>query len=194
MSTAKQDILAAASRLFLAGGIAALSVRAIAKEAGVSTIGIYSHFSGKQGILDMLYIEGFKLVAAAMNVDASDLSPRDAVIKGVEGYLHMAVTHEAHYRLIFGENEERYTPSEDASAAAKSTFQHLVDRCSRLLPANARAELAQSTALEIWAFVHGYVSLRHHAIAATMSTEKWNAMATKALTTHIDAVITSHSK
>ncbi len=194
MSTAKQDILAAASRLFLAGGIAALSVRAIAKEAGVSTIGIYSHFSGKQGILDMLYIEGFELVAAAMNVDASDLSPRDAVIKGVEGYLHMAVTHEAHYRLIFGENEERYTPSEDASAAAKSTFQHLVDRCSRLLPANASAELAQSTALEIWAFVHGYVSLRHHAIAATMSTEKWNAMATKALTTHIDAIIASHSK
>ena len=39
----KSKILYAASALFLEGGLAALSVRAISKKAGLSTIGIYSH-------------------------------------------------------------------------------------------------------------------------------------------------------
>ena len=59
-AAAKGRILAAASELFLEGGVRALSVRAMANRAGVSTIGIYSHFNGKQGILDALYIEGFE--------------------------------------------------------------------------------------------------------------------------------------
>jgi len=66
MNDARKNILAAASSLFLKGGVPSLSVRAIAREAGISTIGIYSHFNGKQGILDALYIEGFNLVYDAM--------------------------------------------------------------------------------------------------------------------------------
>ena len=56
MKNSKERILLAASKLFLNGGISALSVRAIARESNLSTIGIYSHFNGKQGILDALYI------------------------------------------------------------------------------------------------------------------------------------------
>ena len=63
---ARTKILNAASELFLEGGGDALSVRAISKRAGLSTIGIYSHFQGKQGILDALYIEGFNHVREAM--------------------------------------------------------------------------------------------------------------------------------
>ncbi|MEM6604761.1 MAG: TetR family transcriptional regulator, partial [Pseudomonadota bacterium] len=55
----KERILLAASKLLASGGLASLSVRAIATEAGLSTIAIYSHFQGKQGVLDALYIEGF---------------------------------------------------------------------------------------------------------------------------------------
>ena len=62
----RDKILHAVSELFLVGGLASLSVRSIAKKAGLSTIGIYSHFEGKQGILDALYIEGFERVGAAM--------------------------------------------------------------------------------------------------------------------------------
>ena len=54
MKPGKENILQAASELFLEGGSAALSVRAIARRAGVSTMGIYSHFEGKQGSLDAL--------------------------------------------------------------------------------------------------------------------------------------------
>ena len=82
MSSNKANILEAASKLFLEGGSGALSVRAIAKQAGVSTIGIYSHFEGKQGILDALYIEGFELVSRLIDdVLDENLSPRAAIVR-----------------------------------------------------------------------------------------------------------------
>ena len=103
MSDAKSTIMQAASKLFLEGGYKALSVRAIAKEAGVSTIGIYSHFDGKQGILDALYIEGFEQVEATTRLPEG-VRDRDAAIETVvRQYLRSVRAHEAHYRLIFGE-------------------------------------------------------------------------------------------
>ena len=57
-------------------------MRAISKRAGLSTIGIYNHFNGKQGILDALYIEGFQMVMTAIRVEDKSLAPRDAVLQG----------------------------------------------------------------------------------------------------------------
>lgn len=190
MTDAKQKILDASSELFLNGGISALSVRAIAAKAGVSTIGIYSHFNGKQGILDALYINGFKLVSDAMSVDTEGLEPREFLLEGIKGYLQLAEEHEAHYRLIFGESDKTYQPSPEAKEAAEDAFMVLVRGCSSLLPANASLKQQRELALEIWAHVHGFVSLKHHAVSSVMDKEQWNKLAVKALTTHIEALQT----
>ncbi|MGY0590479.1 MAG: TetR/AcrR family transcriptional regulator [Paraglaciecola chathamensis] len=189
MNIAKRKILKAASELFLEGGIAALSVRSIAKKAGVSTIGIYSHFQGKEGILDELYIQGFELVMQAMDFERKALSAKDIMLKGVRGYFAMAEAHEGHYRLIFGENDSRYTPSEEAKAVAEKAFGQLLNVTALLLPDNASMALKQKNALEIWAFVHGYVSLKHHAVASIFETPDWYAMAEEAVSVHIDAIL-----
>ncbi len=189
MNKAKRKILSAASELFLEGGISALSVRAISKRAGVSTIGIYSHFQGKQGILDELYVQGFELVSAAMDVDEEIASPKEAILLGVKGYLNIAERYEAHYRLIFGENSIAYTPSDKARAASEKAFGRLVNVVSVLLPEQASREEKQKTAIEIWAFVHGFVSLKHHAISDNTKSDDWNVMTMQALATHIDAII-----
>ncbi|MBU3017873.1 TetR family transcriptional regulator [Paraglaciecola agarilytica] len=189
MNIAKRKILKAASELFLEGGIAALSVRSIAKKAGVSTIGIYSHFQGKEGILDELYIQGFELVMQAMDFERKALSAKDIMLKGVRGYFAMAEAHEGHYRLIFGENDSRYNPSEEAKAVAEKAFGQLLKVTALLLPDNASMALKQKNALEIWAFVHGYVSLKHHAVASIFETPDWYAMAEEAVSVHIDAIL-----
>jgi AcrR family transcriptional regulator len=193
MSEAKHTILQAASELFLEGGTSALSVRAISKRAGVSTIGIYSHFKGKQGILDELYIEGFEKVFAAMDVLNVAKEPREIILQGVRGYLDVADKYEAHYRLIFGESDAGYSPSGEARAMAGKAFKMLVDVSSLILPATTTLAKKQRIALEIWAFVHGYVSLKHHAISTLISPEEWNTLALNALSTHIDAIIAKHA-
>ncbi|GAC21785.1 TetR/AcrR family transcriptional regulator [Paraglaciecola arctica] len=193
MSDAKSTILKAASELFLEGGTSALSVRAISKRAGVSTIGIYSHFKGKQGILDELYIEGFEKVFSAMDILKSAKGPRETILQGVKGYLEVADKYEAHYRLIFGESDAGYSPSEEARAVSEKAFKMLIDVSSLILPEDTSLAKKQHIALEIWAFVHGYVSLKHHAISTLISPEEWNTLALNALSTHIDAIIAKHA-
>ena len=55
-----QRILEAASELLSEEGASALSVRRIATAAGCSTMGLYSRFGGKDGVVDELYVEGFE--------------------------------------------------------------------------------------------------------------------------------------
>ena len=134
MSVAKNTILQAATELFLEGGVSALSVRVISKRAGVSTIGIYRHFNGKQGNLDQLYIEGLEKIFSIMDIVDTSAPPREVILNGVKGYLAIADQYEAHYRLIFGESDGGYSPSEEARTMSEKAFNKLVEISSLILP------------------------------------------------------------
>tara|TARA_B110000977_G_C11046921_1_gene480889 strand:- start:612 stop:1214 length:603 start_codon:yes stop_codon:yes gene_type:complete len=192
MITNKGKILQAATILLLEKGLAGMSVRAIAKLAGVSTIGIYSHFQGKQGILDALYIEGYQHVGEAMLAAIKIADPKAAAVEGARLYLEVAKTHEAIYRLIFGEVDFDYEPGEEARAAALEAFGHLVNIGAKLLPASASLAEKQSIALRIWALVHGYVSLQHHAVRDVVVIDDWDSQALAAVVIMIDSIAAEH--
>jgi len=148
--------------LFLKGGVAALSVRAISKAAGLSTIGIYSHFQGKQGILDTLYIEGFDLVYQAMDIETDGKASIEHVMLACQGYLSVAQENEAHYRLIFGESDASYSPSKEARDAADRAFGKLVKNTEEFLQISGKTTDKFRVSMDIWALLHGYVSISHH--------------------------------
>lgn len=182
----RTKILSAASELFLHGGVQCLSVRAIAKQAGLSTIGIYSHFQGKQGILDTLYIEGFELVYQAMDVNTKDKTTMQNVLQACRNYLKVAINHEAHYRLIFGESDPAYEPSEDAREAAGRAFGKLVNNTGDYLRDNNLSNDRLEASMDIWAIMHGYVSISHHARAN--DEWDWEAMALRAVEKQLRAL------
>ena len=187
MSDAKSKIMQAASKLFLEGGYKALSVRAIAREAGVSTIGIYSHFDGKQGILDALYIEGFAQVEATCALP-DGVTDRDAAIETVvRQYLRSVQAHEAHYRLIFGEQSPDFSPSEDARKAGAQAFARLLERSAEFLPDHS-VDVVRNAALEIWALIHGFVSLRQHVTALKTQSTDWEDQVVRAVRIHVTAL------
>ncbi len=71
-----ESILAAAKRMFLEGGFGAVSMDAIAREAGVSKATVYAHFAGKEELFGAVigrecehYLAGFS---------ARELDPADA--------------------------------------------------------------------------------------------------------------------
>ncbi len=169
----KTAILDAASRLFIEGGINALSVRAIAKEAGVSTIGIYSHFDGKQGILDTLYIEGFGLVVQSL--DSIDTTQSNSTIlrQGAANYLAVARDNKAHYRLIFGERQPGYEPSEPARTVAALAFNKLTEWIALLLPERASKQQRKLAAVQLWSFLHGTASLTDHDVSQLVDQAQW---------------------
>ena len=188
---ARTKILNAASELFLEGGGDALSVRAISKRAGLSTIGIYSHFQGKQGILDALYIEGFNLVREAMDVIPEGKASKEQVLEACLGYLNVGEKYEAHYRLIFGESDAGYQPSIEAIAARDSAFAKLVRVAGSYLPDGATIEERRQIALDIWAIVHGYVSISHHVVFADELELDWKTMALRVVEVQLDAIKSS---
>ncbi|MBH0065218.1 TetR/AcrR family transcriptional regulator [Psychrobacter sp. SZ93C1] len=191
---ARTKILNAASELFLEGGGDALSVRGISKRAGLSTIGIYSHFQGKQGILDALYIEGFNLVREAMDVIPEGRANKEQVLEACLGYLNVGEQHEAHYRLIFGESDAGYQPSEEAIAARDSAFSKLVRVAGSYLPDGATIEERRQIALDIWAIVHGYVSISHHMVFTDDINLDWKSMALRVVEVQLDAIDITKAK
>lgn len=184
----KSKILAAASDLLQEKGVAGLNVRAIAKRAGLSTIGIYSHFQGKQGILDALYIDGFQQVSDGVSAAFKIKDPKRAALAVTKNYLEMARRHEAQYRLIFGETNTDYTPSEEALRAGRQAFDRLVELTARLLPPAASKKHQQRIALRVWALVHGYVSLRHHAMR-DIADKEWTRQVMAASESTIDSIM-----
>lgn len=190
MDDNKQKILDAASALFLQGGAGALSVRSIAAKAGLSTMGIYSHFKGKQGILDTLYIEGFEQVEAAMTNIAEDIDGKQQVLQACSNYLNNAERHEAHYRLIFGDRDGNYQPSPEAVAVAERAFNALTRNVACILPETADAALRRDTAIRIWSVVHGFVGLKQHFVNTVVVAKDWQNRAldtVEAVVEHIQA-------
>jgi len=185
----RTKILNAATELFLEGGASVLSVRAISKRAGLSTIGIYSHFQGKQGILDTLYIEGFNLVSEAMDVVPEGKASKQQVLESCLGYLNVGQQYEAHYRLIFGEADPGYQPSDDAIAARDKAFSKLVRVAGSYLPDDSTVSDRRQIALDIWAIVHGYVSISHHAAISDDPTLDWKSMAIRVVSVQLDGAI-----
>lgn len=190
MDDNKQKILDAASALFLQGGAGALSVRSIAAKAGLSTMGIYSHFQGKQGILDTLYIEGFEQVEAAMSNIDTDLDGKQQVLQAFRNYLDNAERNEAHYRLIFGDRDGSYQPSEEAIAVAERAFKALVQNVGCIFPDGGSAAMRRDTAIRIWSVAHGFVGLKQHLVDSIVGSEDWQNRAldtVEAVVEHIQA-------
>ena len=189
MSTAKSKILIAASEIFAETGTGGLSVRAISGRAGLSTIGIYNHFNGKQGILDALYIEGFELVMEAIDIDPDANTPREAVLQGLSNYVDLAARHRGHYQLIFGRGDPSYTPSSAAIAVGEDAFNRLTELVARGIPSATSSRQQREAALQLWALAHGYVSLQDHEATGLIPMAAWRDLIINAVTTHLDAII-----
>lgn len=178
----------ATSELFLQEGVKGLSARAVAKKAGLSTIGIYSHFKGMQGLLDALYIEGFEKIIVAMDVSIEQLGLKAAIIQATQNYFVFAKKYDAHYRLMFGSNNGGYEPSGEARHVGAKAFARLTKLVASVLPENASLPEKQNVAMQIWAMTHGYVSLNHHPISELMDMSNWQEKAVDAVLLHFEAI------
>jgi AcrR family transcriptional regulator len=70
-----ESVLAAAERSFLASGFGAVSMDAIAREAGVSKATVYAHFAGKEELFEAVIERECERYFASFS--AGELDPRD---------------------------------------------------------------------------------------------------------------------
>lgn len=90
----RRAILGAALDVIAAEGPTALSLRDLARRAGVSHAAPAHHFKDRTGLLTAIAAEGYALLAAALDT-ADDL--RDAGVR----YVRFAREHSAHFQVMF---------------------------------------------------------------------------------------------
>ncbi|MGC9542707.1 TetR/AcrR family transcriptional regulator [Streptomyces sp. UG1] len=90
----RRAVLTAALDVIAADGPSALSLRDLARRAGVSHAAPAHHFRDRTGLLTAIAAEGFGLLATAL-IEAADL--RDAGVR----YVRFAREHPAHFQVMF---------------------------------------------------------------------------------------------
>jgi AcrR family transcriptional regulator len=98
-----EAILEAARDLIAAGGIEAMSMRAVAERVGVSATAIYHHYANKQALVDAVVRVAFERFGAEMQA-AVEREPQGSLrrVRAFgEAYVRFAMEHEAYFRIIF---------------------------------------------------------------------------------------------
>lgn len=169
----RERILEAANAIFSECGLEGLSVRAIAARAGLSTIGVYSHFKGKPGIIAALLIDGFVRLGEAAQWAAQNASTEELLKAVVNGYIDFHRDNSAHYKLMFGMDRTQFGDNETFRQIAAGSIEKLANSIERLLPSDQPADLALTQAFRVWTLMHGYVTLRDMGWFQHLNEQEW---------------------
>lgn len=161
-------VLSAARRRFLDGGLDALSVRAIATDAGCTTMAVYTHFGGKDGLLQHFFDEGFANLGAAQRAVPATLPAVERVGALCRAYRDIAHRYPHHYDLMLGAHSGRFQPAPESRRQALHTIEFLVDVLEVFeTPGDSVRARARDRAHAVIAFCHGWVMLERAGLYAT---------------------------
>jgi AcrR family transcriptional regulator len=95
-------VLSASIELIEAEGLAALSLREVARRAGVSHQAPYNHFADREAILGAIAEQGFVLLGERMaRARKPGAAPHENIAAIGRAYVEFAVEHPAHFRVMF---------------------------------------------------------------------------------------------
>src|SRR5215208_2130191 len=155
-TTQRQTLLDAALGLLEERGPGALRIRDVAAAAEQSTMGVYTHFGSKQGLLEQLYLHGFRRLADRLDSVPSGGRGRRELLAFALAYRGFALDNEALYGLMFERATPDFIPSDASRLAGLDTFEMLATRVAAWRPDFTEPA---SDAHLIWATMHGLVTI-----------------------------------
>lgn len=116
-------------------GVAALTVRRLADEAGTSARAIYSLYGSMSGLLTALGTRAFRLLAASLEaLPITNDRVADVVAAGVDGFRPFAVEHAALFEITFQSRETFAEIRPGIQSEANQAWAPLRARIERLPP------------------------------------------------------------
>ncbi|MEU2248102.1 TetR/AcrR family transcriptional regulator [Streptomyces sp. NPDC019224] len=146
----RRAVLAAALDVIRTEGPAALSLRDLARRAGVSHAAPAHHFKDRTGLLTAIAAEGYGLFADALAA-APDLRERGVA------YVRFAATHPAHFQVMFQPDLWRADDPDLLAAKARATAA-LRTGVAALTPA-APTDDPRLAGVAAWSLAHGFATL-----------------------------------
>lgn len=171
-ATARDAIVRAAWAVVREAGLAGLSLRHLAGQAGITTPTIYSYFASKDDIYDAMFEEAAHDFERHVSAPGTAGTPRDALAEGLHRFIQFCTEDVVRYQLLFEGTIPGFRPSPEAYAPAVRALD------------TARASLASNGVddprhLDLWtALATGVVSQQ---IANDPGGDRWTRLADEAV-------------
>lgn len=144
-------ILQQAARMIAETGAEHLSLRELARQAGVSHAAPAHHFTDRRGLFTALAADGFTLLAAALE------GARGQFLDAALAYVGFALQHPGHFAVMF-DTSLLDAADHELLAAQTAAGTELSRGVSTLNSAKAKANPADAE-LAAWSMVHGFSML-----------------------------------
>ena len=155
----RRIVLDASLNLIEEQGLEALSMREVARRAGVSHQAPYHHFGDREGILAAIATEGFTLMHAAMTQAVADLTDPVERLNAIgRAYVAFAVRYPGHFTIMFRSELVSITRHEELHTRAETTF-NLVKSIVAEVAKLRGAKDPEPLVIASWALVHGVSTL-----------------------------------
>jgi AcrR family transcriptional regulator len=154
-------LIQAAVKLLREGGPEALTLRGVARAAGVSQAAPYRHFADRRALVAAVAEDGFRLLGEAMQTAMSGGGELRPGFRGVGlAYVQFAHEHPAEYRVMFGPEVANLEDLPSLKETSRSVLEFVEHAIAGLQQAGVvgpgdPAAMAAAT----WSMLHGLVML-----------------------------------
>jgi AcrR family transcriptional regulator len=148
----RRALVEEAVRAIAEEGVGVLSLRELARRAGVSHAAPAHHFGDKAGLLAAVAAEGFRLLAEELRV--ADKGAGDALDVG-RAYIRFAVHRRAYFEVMF-RPEMQQSSDPELIEARQLVRDELFHSALRIEGSTEKATLL---GVVLWSLVHGVVAL-----------------------------------
>lgn len=158
----REEILQAASRLLIAAAARdGITLRAIAREAGIAAPSVYPHFADRDAILDAVISRAFAQLAQVC-ADAADGAASGAgQVRAIcRAYAEFAADQPGEYRILFERSPANVSRQPHPYLEGIAAFDLLIRALQRMVAEGASTSSdPRRDAQALWAAIHGLVTL-----------------------------------
>ena len=158
----RKTLLDAAVEHIAREGTEGLSLRALAREAGVSPTAPYRHFENRQGLLAALATEGFEELGSRLETDAERLTREPAIVFFEAGMTYVTYAREngVKYHLMFGDTIGDFTDHDELLAAAQACYGRFEAMLQAGIDTGVLLQIpVRELGAVVWSMVHGVAGM-----------------------------------
>ena len=142
-------------------GLAALSMREVARRAGVSHQAPYHYFEDREAILAAVAERGFDgLNEALKQARAQATSATHAIELAATAYIQFACENSAYFRIMFRPELVKVSNHQELDCSADHAFQHVPELVADCIKAGLPEDFGVEPIMTLlWSTVHGFACL-----------------------------------